>query len=46
VLSVNHDHDEVCIDFRKEVAESDHQKIKEYLHPLRNRDLKIRAKEV
>ena len=44
VVSVNHDHDVVCLDHRP--ISEDHQVIKEFLHKNRNRDLNIRVKEV
>lgn len=43
VVSVNHERDEVCVDYRGAATEEEPDKIRDYLFDKRNRDLKFRV---
>ncbi len=44
-VSVQHPHDQICVDHRKENPE-DHWAIRDFLYGYRNKDLKTRVSEV
>jgi hypothetical protein len=45
VVSVQHDHDEICVDYRH-LSLDEPWKIRDFLYEKRNRDLTIRVAEV